>query len=288
MLTIITLNFNGAEKTIKLLRSLKDQTDKDFQVIVIDNASEEADFEKLDSHTRTPQVQIIKNSQNLGFSGGNNVGIKKALENGSEWLVLLNNDTWLETAFISQLKANLSGKEGIVGIPLVEGDKTAYYGQTEWLKPTLGHIYRPIKDKLPESYAIGGAMAIHKTVFNKIGLLDENYFLYFEDADFSIRAKKAGLPLTSLEAPKANHQVSATTSKLGRSLLLRYHYRNALYFNFKNGPTEVKIAIPVWSFFLLLKQSVKIALGIESDISGAIIRGILDYHLERMGKINSK
>src|SRR3989344_804013 len=188
MLSIITINYNGAERTIRLLESLAKQTDSDFKVYVIDNASEESDFQTLKncSTCDVEQVDLIRNSENLGFSGGCNTGIKKALENGSEWVVLLNNDTWVESDFISRLKANLEGKGGLMGIPLIEDNHTAYAGQIEWLKPTLDHIYTIDRLAMSINYAVGAGIAVHKSVFEKIGMLDENYFLYFEDADFSI------------------------------------------------------------------------------------------------------
>src|SRR3989344_5550078 len=108
-ISIVTINFNGSEDTIKLLRSLEEQTDKDFEIIVVDNASEEADFAALRELIHNfplptfnvvyPQVKVVRNSANLGFSGGNNVGIRQALRNGTSWVVFLNNDTWVERDF---------------------------------------------------------------------------------------------------------------------------------------------------------------------------------------------
>src|SRR3989344_5469581 len=134
-ISIVTLNYNGSKETLELLKSLKDQTlrpgsgqaDPGFEIIVVDNASEEADFTNL---KEIPQ--IIRNSANLGFSGGNNVGIRAALgwnndsdpaksprgdDNGASWVVLLNNDTWVERDFMERLKAILGAKDGVVGIP---------------------------------------------------------------------------------------------------------------------------------------------------------------------------
>ena len=271
-LAVITINFNGSQSTVGLIKSLARQTDKDFEIIVIDNASEEADFNHLEEGIEnviqqdSERVFLLRNEKNSGFSGGNNIGIKKALNlpagGGVDWVILLNNDTWVEEGFIASLKAKLGQSEGIVGIPLNEGDYTAYCGKLEWLKPTLRHIYNPVYSEVlvrnSGYYAIGGAMAIHKDVLRKIGLMDEKYFLYFEDADISLRAKKAGFKLAFLEEPKVRHQVSSTTKKLGSPLLLRYHYRNSLYFNFKNGPGHIKFFVWPWSLWVAVKQLLKI------------------------------
>lgn len=298
-LSIITINYNGSEKTLKLLKSLSEQTDKDFETIVIDNASDEVDFHKLKEGIGG--AFLIRNEKNLGFSGGNNVGIQEALNppagggflkeasGQADWVLLLNNDTWLASGFTASLKLKLKDLRGIVGVPLDEGEHTAYCGKVEWLKGTLKHIYNPIyAESLVRNsnyYAIGGAMAIHKYVFNRIGFLDEKYFLYFEDAALSIRAKRVGLKLTFLEEPKAHHQVSSTTKKLGSPLLLRYHYRNALYFNLKNGPWYIKLAVWPWSLWIIAKQVSKIMIYHKRDQSSAILRGVFDFYKNKMGEI---
>ncbi len=287
-LSIITINYNGSENTIKLLESLKNQADKDFDVIVVDNNS--SDVNKLmDYETLETNIIYIKSGCNLGYSGGNNVGIKKALENGADWVLLLNNDTWVESGFVEHLKANLEGREGIVGLALDEGERTAFAGKIEWLKPTLIHLptsqvgNAKSVDKL---YAIGGAMLIHKSVFDKIGFLDESYFLYFEDADFCQRARGAGIPISFTPDIKISHSVSASTKKLGSPMLLRYHYRNALYFNLKNGPWYIKLLVWPWSWWVVLKQIIKISVGNNRELSLAILKGVEDWYAGRMGKIH--
>lgn len=297
--SIITINYNGSESTIKLLKSLGSQTDKDFEIIVIDNASEEADFNILKNYCATlgvAQLKLIRNDQNLGFSGGNNAGIKEAFkiwanpvkspdgDNGASWVLLLNNDTWVEEGFMVSLGAKLSQLSGIVGIPLIEGDKIAYCGQIKWLKPTLLHNYN-VRHSVSNIYAIGGAVAIHRDVFEKIGLLDEKYFLYFEDVDFSVRARKSGIPVSIVRGFMIYHKASSTTKKLGAPLLLRYHYRNALYFNLKNGPWYIRLLVWPWSWSIILKQILKIMIYHNREQSVAILKGVFDFYLNKMGKI---
>lgn len=286
-ISIITLNFNGSEDTIKLLGSLEEQTDKDFEVIVVDNASEETDYRNLQTFTDTLNLKtrIIKNNRNLGFSGGNNVGIRQALENGSDWVVWLNNDTWVESTFIERLKSILSAKNGVVGIPLIEGDRVAYCGKVQWLKPTLQHIYAKYNTQKNKCYIIGGAAAIQKDIFQKVGLLDEKYFLYFEDADFSIRAKKAGLKISVADSLSVHHHTSSTTKKLGSPLLLRYHYRNALYFNSKNSPWYIKLLIWPWSLIIIAKQLIKLIMRKNIAQSRSILSGVIDFYRNSKGKI---
>ncbi len=290
-ISIVTLNYNGSKETIELLKSLedKDQTDSDFEMIVVDNASEEADFIHITtSQVVYPQVKIVRNSENLGFSGGNNVGIRQAIQNGADWVVLLNNDTSVGKGLKEHLKAILRVKTGVIGIPLMEENhkQIVYCGKIQWLKPTLIHI-TTCEVVYPQAYAIGGAMAIHRDVFEKIGFLDEKYFLYFEDADFSIRARKANIPISFYYDSLIYHNVSTSTKKLGSALLLRYHYRNALYFNLKNGPWYIKLAIWPWSWLIAIKQLIKLTINQDIEESKAILAGVIDFYKKRMGQIKS-
>jgi len=289
-LSLITVNYNGTEKTIRLLESLRQQTDQNFDIIVVDNASSGDDARQLSyyrEHTFSA-FTLIQNSQNLGYSGGNNIGIKQALQNGANYVFLINSDTWTDPTFIAQLRPKLSLVEGLGAIPVNEGARTAYYGKIQWLKPTLQHIYQEGSGQkaVGRSFYVNGAgLLINTKVFQKIDFLDERYFLYFEDADFSIRAYKAGVPIALLDDISIHHEVSSTTKSLGAPLLLHYHWRNAHLFNWKNGPLWVKIALPFWSIFTILKQSMKIILGMHRDQSKAILAGVFDFYLGRFGKI---
>jgi GT2 family glycosyltransferase len=290
-LTIVTVNFNGADRTIKLLKSLSSQTDRDFYTIVVDNASDEVDFRLLKETigSQFSGVELVRNAQNLGFSGGNNVGIKMALDRaggGSDWVFLLNNDTWVDEGFISQLKANLGQKRGILGVAIDEGDRVAYAGMILWLRSHGYHICNP-DEAVNEvnKYIIGGAMAVHRDVFQKIGFMDDKYFLYFEDMDFSLRAIRAGFPINIVSGITVSHQPSSTTIKLGGPMLLRYHYRNALYFNWKNGPGYIKFANWLWSFWIIKKQIFKIMIRFRPDESHAILNSVFDFYRGKMGKI---
>ena len=215
-LTIITINYNGSEETIKLLESLKDQTDKNFDILVIDNNSKPEQKAILKNYrTNETNVLFIENDRNLGFSGGNNVGIKKAFQNRANWVLLLNNDTWVETDFIARLKANLGAQEGLWGIPVYESGQLAYGGRIEWLKTPseMHHIYdKNYSGK--DRYVIGAGMAISRAAYEKLGPMDEHYFLYYEDTDYSVGAMKNNVPIGYCQEPMIHHGISQSTSKL--------------------------------------------------------------------------
>lgn len=287
MLTVITINYNGAEKTIKLLESLKNQTDADFNILVLDNASRKEDFDKLESLVMGT-ITLIRSEENLGFGGGVNLLAKKAIQNGADWIVILNNDITLNPSFIALLRPNLRPENDIIGIPLDEDGRVAYAGKIRWLMHTLGHAYQ--LTSLPayqlDYYAIGGAFAMRKEVFEKLGGFDPDYFMYFEDADLSLKSLKNGFNIKFLESPIAHHpEVSYSGKKLGSPLLLHYHYRNALYFNLKNGPWYIKLAVWPWSWIIAIKQLIKIAASVHVEESRAILDGVGDWYKGKYGKI---
>lgn len=294
MISLVTINFNNADVTIRLLRTLENQTDRHFDVLVVDNASEPSDRAQLGEYASTSplRLDLLMSEENRGFSGGNNMAIRKALEQGTQWVVLINNDTTVPENFIETLRPQLERSAAVIGLPLQEDEKTAYAGIVRWLKSTLLHVYEPaIRDELMEQeyslYAIGAGVAIHRNVFKKIGFLDERYFLYFEDADFSVRARKAGIPVRFVDAPVIRHAVSQSTSRLGAPLLLRYHARNALLFNKLHGPLWVRVLLPGAAFYGIFLQFLKILLMPSRRAAARAIRdGILDFYGKRYGKLS--
>lgn len=289
-LTLITVNFNNARATVDLLRTLEKQTFRDFDVMVVDNDSAPADRAILGSYgVSSPlRLDIIYSDRNRGFSGGNNLAIRKALAQGSDWLCIINNDTTVSQDFIASLLPQLPPEPAIVGIPLRVGEHVAYAGIVKWLRPTLLHVYdieKPITGSTQPLYAIGAGMLVHRDVFEKVGLLDEPYFLYFEDVDFSVRARHAGIPIAFLREPVIFHRESETSKKLGHPLLVHYHARNALRFNWRNGPWWVRaLVIPAVCYGVAL-QSVKLILRRHIAESRATREGILDFVFGRWGRI---
>lgn len=283
-ITLLTVSFNSAATAIRLLDSLKKQTDTDFSIVVSDNASQDVD--QLREYTAKHGIHLLENKANLGFAGGNNPALAYAFHHGADWAVLINPDTWVEEDFIARLKTALSPKEGLVGIPMKEGDKTAFAGRIDWFQPTLKHVYaHPHVDDVEMLYPIGAGLAISKKAYQQLGGLDEKYFLYFEDVDYAVRARALEIPVSFIHETAIHHEVSSTTKKLGSPLLLRYHYRNAVYFNMYRGALLVKVLTVPWSVFTAIKQIIKILFNRHPEESRAILAGIVDFYQEKMGRI---
>lgn len=206
---IVILNYNGREVLEKCLASVFRVNYPSFSVVVVDNNSMDNSLEKAKS--KFPRATFIKNEQNLGFSAGNNVGIRFSLEHGADYVLLLNNDTEVDFAFLDPL-VKIFGNDSCVGIasPVIfrgnSGELWFSGGEIDWLKMKTRHSDKIEKETAYESgFITGCAMLIKKEVFRKIGLLDEDFFLYWEDVDFSVRAKKANFSLVVLPSSSIKH-----------------------------------------------------------------------------------
>lgn len=289
--SIVILQYNNSVDTIRCLYSVFNAQYHNLEaveIIVVDNASEPEHLQNIRDYMKSQpsqyKVAFLKNSFNLGYSGGNNTGIKYALENGAEYVFILNNDATIEKDTLENLiRAGESDFQiGILSPQIIEGDQTTYGGEVNWLKAELKHIKDPKKDP---GYIPGTAMLVRRNVFEKIGLFDTRYFLYFEDADYSMRAKKAGYKLAVIPRSTISHKTSTTTKKLGAPLLLRYHMRNSLLFNLVHTPSSYKTALHIWALWVSTKQVIKILLRIRPQHSKAVLFGITDFYKERWGEI---
>lgn len=170
---------------------------------------------------RVWDIVIDNTRNNRGYGAGANKGIRRASYNGAEWIIVCNQDIVLTKKGVEKLVETLEGAEpGIVGPEVGSLDKKRW---TTTL-PAKGSI----------DYISGSCMAIHKKVIKKIGFFYEPYFLYYEDADFSVRAKKAGFPLIHIVLPGFMHENNSSKEKK------QYLARNHLLFVLRNAPWRVK------------------------------------------------
>lgn len=300
---IVILQFNNSHDTIRCLESVKELNWQDFKAVVVDNASEIQHLNNIRLFVESQEkagerrLKLIVSEENLGYAGGNNIGIKYALESGADYIFILNPDTTVKNNLLAKLAetAKRNPRAGIVGMAINEGSKVIDCGEIKWLKPEFEHsVLKSLPSRQtgktrnlkPDLYVPGAAMLVKKEVFEKIGMFDERYFLYFEDADFCMRARRAGFKLTIAPGAMVYHNPSSSTSKLGTALLLRYHHRNAHLFNIKNAPFKVKVLLPFWSIWIIIKQVTKILLGRNTQISKAILNGVADFYRGRFGKIS--
>ncbi|WP_186757026.1 glycosyltransferase family 2 protein [Echinicola salinicaeni] len=236
-IAIILLNWNGYAYTRQCLYSLQRVKNQDFQVILVDNASTDGSVDKLKEEFDFPK--FICNSENLGFTGGNNVGINYALEGGYAYIMLLNNDTEVDPDFLDPL---LNIMEANVTIGAVQPLMYYLHDQSHiwnagavWNPWTGSSITNTSKPKGEESYKTdwitGCCMLIRSNVIREVGKLNEHYFAYYEDVDWSLRMEKAGYEMWVVPKSVIYHEAGASSKskskgKEGR-LNPKVHYLNA-------------------------------------------------------------
>lgn len=218
---IIVLTWNGKKDTLACLDSLEHLTYPNFEIIVVDNASNDGASNEI--QRKFPNAELIVNSSNLRFAGGNNVGIKRAMELGAEYVLLLNNDTVVEKDFLSKLVGAAVADQavGIVGpkIYYYDNPKTIWYagGKIEWWKGWVSHIGIREEDEgkydaiMETDYITGCCLLIKREVIQQIGLLDEKYYIYGEDTDLCVRASRAGFKLLYVPASMIWHKLSVSS-----------------------------------------------------------------------------
>lgn len=253
---IIMLTWKSYEVTHDCLQSLRKLDYPNCEIFLVDNASGDGSPEKLQSEF--PEVTLIRNSQNLGFPGGNNVGIRQALQHTPDYLLLLNNDTIVAPDFLSHM---VDAAESDPAIAIVN-PKIFFFEPSDRLwcaggvyhswrgTATMRGVHRRDSGKFDASeeisFATGCAFLIRTSAVRRIGLLDETFFLGFEDLDWCVRARLAGFKL--YYAPKAViwHKDSYDTKKnLGKPIKDFYSTRNRILFARKHLPARY------WPLFFL-------------------------------------
>ncbi|MFN2544505.1 MAG: glycosyltransferase family 2 protein [Actinomycetota bacterium] len=209
----IVLNWNGWPFTERCLHSLDGLADPKPRVLVVDNGSTDGSDRRI--REAFPDVPVLRADTNLGFAGGMNLGIRRALQEGAAFVWLLNNDTEVEPLALQGLLREAGNERvGIVGSVLRSawdhdeiqawggGSIGRWLGLTElWTSPRT----------TPPDYVTGASMLLRRRMLEGIGLLDERYFLYFEDADLSLRAAAAGWRLAVAGASVVYHHGGAST-----------------------------------------------------------------------------
>ncbi len=227
---IIILNYQGADDTLACLASLNSLAYPHSQVFVVDNASNDDSAEKITQ--AYPEMTFIQSETNLGYSGGNNLGIQAALNDPEyEYIWLLNNDTEVEPETLTHLitTAGHFPNALIGGVIFYPDGRFQRVGNR--ISPFLGGIRDYTESEISEGRPIqsitGCSMLVPRSVFETIGLLDASYFLYFEDNDFCLRAAKGGLKCLPCLKAKIFHKEGASTGK-NTALVTYYYQRNRL------------------------------------------------------------
>ncbi len=286
------MNYNGEKYTNSCIKSIFKSSYQNYLIVVVDNASTDNSPKLLEEEFGN-KVTLIRNKRNLGFSGANNIGIKYALENGCEYILLLNNDTEIDKDLIKRMvDASIKNGNAIVSPKIYYYDEPnkiwSAGGGINWKKGLSYHygLNEIDKGQFNEpreiDFATGCCVLIHKSVFEKIGFLAEEYFLYFEDTDFCVRAKNAGIKIIYEPSAKLWHKVSSTTGGEESTITLYYSNRNRLYFNKKFNERN-KI---YYTLYFFVTRAIKFLLWLTKGQKKKIkivLKAIKDYRNYRMG-----
>lgn len=232
LVSVITVNYNGWRDTCEMIASFRKHETYPYEMIVVDNASSGDDADRIAE--LCPDVKLVRSEKNLGFAGGNNLGLPYAR---GEYVFFLNNDVIIEAPILQTLAACLSeGRWGGVS-PCIEflhqPGEIQYYGCTDMTPITLRHTIEPFDPSRRDDFLHphetdvlhGCAMMVRRDVIERAGPMFEGYFLFYEEFDWSLRMREAGYKLFYEPRAVVYHKEGATIVK--QSPLREYYLRRA-------------------------------------------------------------
>lgn len=296
-IVIILVHYNTEKETDECLASLselKASSEFETKVLIVDNGSLET--YRLKKKLQRKNFEVIRSEKNIGFTGGNNLGIWYAKEHYQPtYFVLLNSDTTVAPDFLHQLyreaknQARLSiispkiyfspGREYQSNYDKTQKGRVLWYagGSVDWRHLTAFHrgvdeVDRGQFDMVEETeFCTGCCLFIPAEIINQVGALDKRYFLYFEDVDFSLKVQEAGYGLKFCPASVVWHKNAGSTGGSGSNLHQYYQNRNRLLFTMMHGPARSRITALKLAWRFLKSSSIQ-------------RKAVLDLLLGKLGK----
>jgi GT2 family glycosyltransferase len=301
---IVILNWNSYDDTIECLNSLVDLDYPFFEVFLVDNGSKDNSLVRIENEYRRGKfpyiINILKSDRNLGFAGGNNIGIQKAYQENFNYFWLLNNDTTVDPNALNELINEIKGdsKVGIVG------SKIYYYGtDIIWFAGGVvnkytgktSHIGFKEKDKFQYNnikevdYISGCSLLFKKELIETAGYMSEDYFLYYEETDWNLRAHKCDWKIKYVPGSIIYHKVSVSSG--GENNLAPYvdyfYLRNCYIMIKRNQSSLSQIISLILLFFRFFKKMAKVYifnLDRKKERIKYLFMGIKHGLLNKMGK----
>jgi GT2 family glycosyltransferase len=268
---VVTVTFNSSGVIDDFMVSMLNQGYSAFILYVVDNASSDDTLQGLSKY-KDPRIVLIPNQTNVGVAEGNNTGIRAALRDSCGLILLINNDTVFEADLLQKLVEGLQKHRCEMIVPKIlffDKPDTIWCagGYFSALRGTSGHfgfgknVDDPrFDDSRAISYSPTCCMLIEHEVFDRIGLMDENYFVYHDDTDFCLRACRGGVRLFYLPSAQILHKVGSLTG-LNSSFTIRFASRNHVYLILKHySPLQVWFycsgyyIFNLWKYMFLLRS----------------------------------
>ena len=288
-ISIITINYNGKEDTLALIESIP--FNERMEVIVVDNASKNQEADTIAKHY--PQVKVIKSERNLGFAGGNNLGIQAAQ---GRYLLLINNDTVFKDFNIQALIARLESSPTIgIVCPKIRfawgNNPIQFAGYSKLSRITVSNHSIGFNEEdhgqyataHPTPYAHGAAMMIRREAIDKVGLMPECYFLYYEELDWSMMFNFAGYQIWYEPKCTIFHKESQATGQ-GSPLRTYYLTRNRLLLVQRNPQEFNKTLAYIYLICIVaLRDILKHTLTGRFDLLKVTLRALRDFIKNTLG-----
>lgn len=298
VVVVIVLNWNGKDDTLACLKSLREQKNVVVHMMLVDNASSDNSVAAV--RESFPGAEVIQTGANLGYAGGNNVGLKQALNQGFEHICVLNNDTVLDPYCLANLVADLESHPNAAAVTpkalFMDSPTTIYYAggmiSPEGVPDHVGIGKQDGPQFLSgdTEWLTGCAILFRSRVLKEIGLFESKFFLLFEDLDWSMRAKKLGYELRFVAEARLWHKASASFGKTFSPLYWYYYSRNNLLwieraFSRRQRPRLYFSALKKTLYTLLFSGDMP---GPErKQIRRSVTRGVGDYLFRRFDERDS-
>jgi GT2 family glycosyltransferase len=291
---VVLVNWNGWQHTVEACKSLGDFGGPGVKTIIVDNASTDSSVERI--RAALSAVEVVANPINMGFAGGCNVGIGRALEMGCNYIFLLNNDALVTPNTISELivaseRLNDTAILGSVvryvgsrGYQFFGSRSTPVFGQPAWF--TCPNDEKLLEAGLIETdFVLGAALFIPAKLIETIGLFDERFYLTYEDVDLCYRARNIGALCGIVTSSTVYHHASVSMGPEDAPLQTYFLTRNELLFTEKHGKRRQRFHMYYLRLGRLIWRTTKaLATGSWSDPSlKAMVLGYRDYVLRRFG-----
>ena len=288
---IIISNYNGWPDTIRCLNSLREQSCRDFRIYLVDDASTDGSAEHLQQNLQGQDV-FLPQTNNLGFAAAYNLGMRRALQDGADAVLLLNNDTVCAPDMVEQLlKETPPGAVSCPKMLFMNPPDTIWFAGGTLNRRTRGvtHEGGHQKDgpaysrKKPVSFITFCCVLLPRAVIEQVGYLDETLFMYCEDVDYCTRLADAGIPLWYIPQAKLWHKAGATA---GGMLSVYYITRNTLYLRCKGRAKPYRWLLGAREVTLGAGSCAVAALcGHRYGRSYGHWRGAVDFMLGKTGRI---
>lgn len=244
---IVVLNWNGLSDTLTCLQSLQQLRYPEHRIVVVDNGSTDGSADALRGARSSTGFELIEAERNLGYAGGNNLGIRHALDNGAEFILILNNDTVVDPLLLDELvgSAERHPEAGCFGpwIFYMHDPDRLWFTHSDWSSelsaftaPGKGSLASELSSETTSTeYVCGAALFFRAGVARQIGLLDERFFLVYEDSDWCFRARRAGFACLAVPSARVWHKIGTSFGSEASPLRTYFSTRNKLLWAERNA-----------------------------------------------------